>query len=87
MSPQQKVSAVKRGRGRPPKPSGSKSTLQEESEGEVLINLRTMNTWKVGIIFMFDKRPGRKIVPGKTHANISDLKLLYVHANPICFIH
>ena len=35
MSPQQKVSAVKRGRGRPPKPSGSKSTLQEESEGEV----------------------------------------------------
>ena len=35
MSPQQKVGAVKRGRGRPPKPSGSKSTLKEESEGEV----------------------------------------------------
>ena len=48
-----------------------------------LINLRTMNMWKVGRIFMFDVRPGRKIVPGRKNANLSALKLLYVHANPI----
>ena len=36
-----------------------------------------------GIIFMFDIRPTRKIVSGRKYANLSDLKLLYVNANPM----